>query len=74
MLIIDLKYENIPTQKLLAWSTHKSIFEVKRFPLRTIPACSIFQQVIQKVLQGLKGAMIFIVDTIMTGVNGEYHL
>jgi len=32
------------TQKLLAWSTHKGIYKVKRTPLGTKPACSIFSK------------------------------
>ncbi|XP_008190241.1 uncharacterized protein K02A2.6-like [Acyrthosiphon pisum] len=62
------------TQKLLAWSTHKGIYKVKRLPFGTKPACSIFQQVIEKVLQGLKGVKNFLDDIIVTGVDDEDHL
>ncbi|XP_008180036.1 uncharacterized protein K02A2.6-like [Acyrthosiphon pisum] len=36
------------TQKLLAWSTSKGIYIVKRLPFGTKPACSKFQSVLKK--------------------------
>jgi len=49
-------------------------YKLKRLPIGTKPACSIFQQVIEKVLQGLKGAKNFLDDIIVTGVDDEDHL
>jgi len=40
----------------------------------TKPTCSIFQQVIEKVLQGFKGVKNFLDDIIVTGVDDEDHL
>lgn len=40
------------TSKLLAWSTHKGIFTPSRLTFGTKPACSIFQSIIEKTLQG----------------------
>jgi len=40
----------------------------------TKPTCSIFQQVIEKVLQGFKGVKNFLDDIIVTGVDVEDHL
>lgn len=48
--------------------------KVKRSPFGTKPACSIFQRVIEKVLQGLKGVKNFLDDIIVTGVDNEDHL
>ncbi|XP_060881762.1 uncharacterized protein K02A2.6-like [Metopolophium dirhodum] len=55
------------TQKLLAWSTSKGIYIVKRLPFGTKPACSKFQSVIEKVLLRTKGVKNFLDDIIVTG-------
>lgn len=62
------------TQKRLAWSTHKGIYIVKRLPFGTKPACSIFQAIIEKVLQGIKGVKNFLDDIIVTGSDDRDHL
>ncbi|CAI6350433.1 unnamed protein product [Macrosiphum euphorbiae] len=62
------------TQKLLAWSTSKGIYLVKRLPFGTKPACSKFQSVIEKVLLGTKGVKNFLDDIIVTGSSEQEHL
>ncbi|XP_039314523.1 uncharacterized protein K02A2.6-like [Solenopsis invicta] len=62
------------TSRLLAWSTHKIIYSLKRLPFGTKPACSIFQRTIEKVLQGVKNVINFIDDIVVTGANKEEHL
>lgn len=62
------------TSKLLAWSTHKGIYLMKRLPFGTRPACSIFQKTIEKVLQGAKNVINFMDDIVVTGASKEEHL
>jgi len=62
------------TSKLLAWSTHKGIYLLKRLPFGTKPACAIFQRTMEKVLQGIKNVINFIDDIVITGANKEEHL
>ncbi|XP_022165223.1 uncharacterized protein K02A2.6-like, partial [Myzus persicae] len=62
------------TQKLLAWSTSKGIYIVKRLPFGTKPACSKFQSVIEKVLLGTKGVKNFLDDIIVAGSSEQEHL
>ncbi|XP_017890397.1 uncharacterized protein K02A2.6-like, partial [Ceratina calcarata] len=59
---------------ILAWSIHKGIFKVNRMPFGIKPAASIFQQKVEKTLQGCKGAMNFIDDIIVTGSTREEHI
>lgn len=62
------------TSKMLAWSTHKGIYIMKRLPFGTKPGCSIFQRVIEKVLQGLSNVISFMDDIVVTGKNKKEHL
>ncbi|XP_037037375.1 uncharacterized protein K02A2.6-like [Bradysia coprophila] len=62
------------SQKLLAWSTQEGIFVPTRMPFGISPACSIFQQVISKTLQGCKGAICCMDDILITGRNRVEHL
>ena len=63
-----------PTSELWAWSTPYGIYKIKRLPYGTKPACSIFQNIIEKVLQGCPGTVNFLDDVVVTGKNKEEHL
>jgi len=56
---------------LLAWSTYKGIYLLKRLPLGTKLAYAIFQRTMEKVLQDIKNVINFIDDIIITGANRE---
>lgn len=77
---IDLSeaYYQLPvdekTSKLLAWSTHKGVFKVKRLPFGCKPNSSIFQSVMERVLAGCKSTVVFIDDIVVAGVNDVDHL
>ncbi|XP_018370097.1 PREDICTED: uncharacterized protein LOC108765750 [Trachymyrmex cornetzi] len=63
------------TSKLLAWSTHKRIYLVKRLPFGTKPACSIFQRTMEKVLQDIKNFKSELVsDRYLVHFNEEWKL
>lgn len=61
------------TRLLLAWSTHRGIYAMNRLPFGTKPAVAIFQQTIEKILQGLNMVKNFLDDVIITGKNEEEH-
>jgi len=71
-------YNQIPlneeTQYLLAWSTNNGIFIPTRLPFGTKPTSSIFQHIVEKVLQGLKEVINFQDDIVVTGETDEEHL
>lgn len=62
------------TSNLLSWSTPYGIFKVLRLPYGTKPACSIFQSIVEKVLQGCKGTVNFLDDVVVTGKDNNEHL
>lgn len=61
------------TQKLLAWTTHtrKSISIVKRLPFGTKPACSIFQEIIEKLLYFKVRGVKYSFDNIIVKWSGD---
>ncbi|XP_072376794.1 uncharacterized protein [Diabrotica undecimpunctata] len=62
------------TSELLSWSTPLGIYRIKRLPYGTKPACSIFQNVIEKVLQGCRSTVNFLDDVVVTGKDDREHL
>lgn len=62
------------TQELLAWSTPFGIYRVNRLPYGTKPACSLFQNIVEKVLQGCRGTVNFLDDIVVTGIDDEDHI
>ncbi|XP_072389541.1 uncharacterized protein [Diabrotica undecimpunctata] len=62
------------TSHLLSWSKPYGIFRVKRLPYGTKPACSIFQCIVEKVLQGCKGTVNYLDDVVVTGKDNKEHL
>lgn len=61
-LVLDDK-----TSELLSWSTPLGIYKIKRLPYEIKPACSIFQNVAEKVSQGCHGTVNFLDDVVVIG-------
>lgn len=62
------------SQLLLAWSTQEGLFAPTRLPFGISPACSIFQSIMCKTLQGCNGVICFLDDILVTGANNIEHL
>lgn len=62
------------TADLLTWSTPFGIYRVRRLPYGTKPACQIFQQIVEKRLQGCKGTVNYLDDVVVTGRDKREHL
>ena len=55
-------------------NTHKGLFEYKRLPFGVASAPSIFQRVMENLLQGIKVVCVYIDDILITGSTEEEHL
>ncbi|XP_062535161.1 uncharacterized protein K02A2.6-like [Armigeres subalbatus] len=62
------------SRKMLGWSTHKGIYYVNRLPFVTQPACAIFQEVLEKLLQECPGCINFLDDVLVTSATVSEHL
>ena len=58
----------------LTINTHKGLYRYTHLPFRVASASAIFQQTMEKVLQGLPGMVVYIDDILVTGKTDEEHL
>jgi len=62
------------SQECVVINTHKGLFKHHRLPFGVSTAPSVFQRVMDTVLQDLKGVVAFIDDILVTGETEEEHL
>ena len=55
-------------------NTHKGLFRYTRLPFGIASAPGIFQHVIESILQGIEGAVVYLDDILITGSSEEAHL
>ena len=55
-------------------NTHKGLFKYTRLPYRISSAPGNFQRVINNLLQGLSGVVVYLDNILVTGVMEEEHL
>ena len=62
------------SKPLVTISTHKGLFQYERLPFGVSSAPSIFQRVMDNLLQGIPGVCVYLDDILITGSTEEEHL
>ena len=77
---LDLKhaYQQVvldeETKQLVTINTHKGLYRVNRLPFGVSSAPSLFQRIMENLLQGIPGILIYIDDILVTGKTIADHL
>ena len=71
-------YQQIPldqeSRKYVVINTHRGLFQYNRLPFGVSSAPGIFQRVMESVLAGLPGVIVYLDGILITGSSGEEHL
>ena len=71
-------YQQLPleedSQKYVVINTTKGLFKYKRLPYGISSAPAIFQRVMEHLLQGIHGVVVYIDDIVVSGRNEQEHL
>ena len=62
------------SRRLVTINTHKGLFEYRRLPFGIASAPSIFQRVMENLLQGIPRVCVYLDDILVTGSTEEEHL
>ena len=62
------------SQRYVTINTHKGLYQYKRLPFGVASAPALFQQIIDKILQGIPRVVVYIDDILLTGSTDEEHI
>ena len=72
MWFLDIYF--VESQKFVTISTHRGLHRYNRLPFGVASAPAVFQQLMEKVLQGIPGVVCYIDNVLVTGKDDEEHL
>ena len=71
-------YSQLPlspdSRKLVVINTHRGLFQFNRLPFGVSSAPGIFQRVVESLLSGIPGVVVYLDDILVTGSSEESHL
>ena len=77
-LDLSQAYQQVPleedSKKYVVINTHRGLFWYTRLPYGISSAPGIFQRVIESILQGIDGVVVYLDDILITGASKEAHL
>ena len=62
------------SRKYATINTHKGLYQYQRLPFGIASAPAVFQEIMEKILQGIPGVVVYIDDILVSGKNEEEHL
>ena len=57
------------SRKYVTINTHKGLYQYTRLPFGVASAPAVFQQLMEKILQGIPGVVVYLDDLLITGKN-----
>ncbi len=77
-LDLSQAYQQVPlepeSRKYVTINTHRGLYQFNRLPFGVASAPAIFQEIMEKILQGIPGVVVYFDDILVTGKNEAEHL
>ena len=64
---------NKDTRKFVTVNTHQNLFQYSRSPFGIASAPAVFQEIMDKLLQGIAGVLCYLDDILISGSSVEQH-